>query len=810
MVRLRTRSVATTSRTGLLPSLCGAVARAVAVSLLGVLATQSYGSNRFTVTDDIRISEFRRLDEDRPWLLSPDGRYFVAVAERGLVNEDRVEDTIWVFSVTSLKAYLQQQKADRPPGNSLVSRVALQGPVMRWLRWRDDSKALMFVAPDGTGHRQLFEVGLDDKVVTEISGSDQDVIAFDERNGHVVYAALDPAISDRSGPQRQSPAMVATGRSLGDILFPPDLYPESRELYTRCELWVVDGLGRRRLENAQTHRPVTVHQTSNYDLTFWISPTGTSILAYAPVKEVPAAWERYKPSDDTPPRRINSGPQDVEAASVTEGTWQFVLIDVSTGDSRSLLNAPGGFSDAYYSAMPSAAWSSDGRYAALSNTFLPLAGEHSGHDTDDARTPCLALADTNAHVASCIERLPPTAYVNGDLQITTAIRFATAGHAQIIAETESFGSGDNGASHCTLFTSAGGNSWHKKRCDEGAAELRVEQDLNHPPVLAAVNKATGRSRALLEPNRRLLDLDLGIASPFHWKDKQGFARSGVLIKPPDFVGARRYPLVIQTHGFSSSAFQSYGGFPSAMAARELAAAGILVLQLGGRDGEEANRDGTAEEAPLAVAGYETAVDSLDRAGMVDPKAVGVVGFSATVYHVVEALTTRPSLFAAAIICDGVQYGYFDYLAAVDSLGDLYATQAISIYGGARPVGAGLKVWSERAPDFNLDRSEAPVRIEAHGAASALSLWEPYAQLRYLHKPVDLIVLRDDEHVLARPSARLASQGGAVDWFRFWLQGYEDPDPAKAEQYKRWRELRKLQVTQNAERANGKKESSMPH
>jgi len=32
----------------------------------------------------------------------------------------------------------------------------------------------------------------------------------------------------------------------------------------------------------------------------------------------------------------------------------------------------------------------------------------------------------------------------------------------------------------------------------------------------------------------------------------------------------------------------------------------------------------------------------------------------------------------------------------------------------------------------------------------------------------------------------------VDWFRFWWQGYEDPDPAKAEQYKRWRELKKMQ------------------
>jgi hypothetical protein len=32
----------------------------------------------------------------------------------------------------------------------------------------------------------------------------------------------------------------------------------------------------------------------------------------------------------------------------------------------------------------------------------------------------------------------------------------------------------------------------------------------------------------------------------------------------------------------------------------------------------------------------------------------------------------------------------------------------------------------------------------------------------------------------------------VDWFRFWLKGEEDPDPAKVEQYARWRELRNLQ------------------
>jgi hypothetical protein len=32
----------------------------------------------------------------------------------------------------------------------------------------------------------------------------------------------------------------------------------------------------------------------------------------------------------------------------------------------------------------------------------------------------------------------------------------------------------------------------------------------------------------------------------------------------------------------------------------------------------------------------------------------------------------------------------------------------------------------------------------------------------------------------------------LDWFRFWLQDYEDPVPTKKAQYARWRKLRGLQ------------------
>jgi len=67
----------------------------------------------------------------------------------------------------------------------------------------------------------------------------------------------------------------------------------------------------------------------------------------------------------------------------------------------------------------------------------------------------------------------------------------------------------------------------------------------------------------------------------------------------------------------------------------------------------------------------------------------------------------------------------------------------------------------------------------------------------LRKPVELVYLPEGEHILEKPWERLISQQGNVDWFRFWLQGYEDPDPAKAEQYARWRELRKLQQANNA-------------
>jgi len=245
--------------------------------------------------------------------------------------------------------------------------------------------------------------------------------------------------------------------------------------------------------------------------------------------------------------------------------------------------------------------------------------------------------------------------------------------------------------------------------------------------------------------------------------------------------------VIQTHGFDERQFQPSGAFPTAFAAQELAAVAFLVLQVEDCD------IGWHEEGACQVAGYEAAVQQLAAEGLVDPDRVGVVGFSHTCYSVMEALTTSTLHFKAASITDGINNGYLQYMTEADNAGNLIA-RAEDATIGALPFGAGLQQWLSRSPEFNMNKVETPLQVVARGLSgtNVLFMWEPYAALRYLKKPVDLIILNSDEHVLTNPAARVASQGGTVDWFRFWLKSEEDPDPAKAEQYARWRELRKLQ------------------
>jgi len=102
-----------------------------------------------------------------------------------------------------------------------------------------------------------------------------------------------------------------------------------------------------------------------------------------------------------------------------------------------------------------------------------------------------------------------------------------------------------------------------------------------------------------------------------------------------------------------------------------------------------------------------------------------------------------------------------------------------------------------SPGFNIDQVSAPVRIEYYGPHAFLGGWQWYSISSLLGKPVDFIWIPRGTHLLVKPWERLTSQQGNVDWFCFWLKGEEDADPTKAEQARRWRELKKMQEQNGA-------------
>jgi len=325
----------------------------------------------------------------------------------------------------------------------------------------------------------------------------------------------------------------------------------------------------------------------------------------------------------------------------------------------------------------------------------------------------------------------------------------------------------------------------------GKLSVTLDQDMNSPPKLVTSDQKTGRKSLLLDLNPQFADLKLGHVEVFHWRTKDERTMKGLLYYPPDHVHGQRHPLVIQTHGFNPERFWIDGPYSTASAAQPLASRGFMVLQTD--QGEDA--DGvldTPKEGPREVASFEGAIDELDRRGLVDRTRVGLTGFSRTAYHVLYTITHSRYQFGAAVVADGVNFGYENCTSySIESFYRLCET----MNGGGPPYGDSLGGWVKFTPTFNLDKIGAPVMLQA--ISEPLGEWEIYSGLKWLKKPVEMInFYPEGAHILIKPWQRLTSQQATLDWYCFWLKGEEDQDPAKAGQYRRWRELRKLQQ-QNA-------------
>lgn len=321
-----------------------------------------------------------------------------------------------------------------------------------------------------------------------------------------------------------------------------------------------------------------------------------------------------------------------------------------------------------------------------------------------------------------------------------------------------------------------------------APVLEVRQSDDVPPRILARTRS-GKLRELRALASFATDRALGTSELTSWQDSSGQRWTGLLTLPAHEVPVTRLPLILQTHGQRDGAFFSQGPGQTAYPGRAALSRGFAVLTVYDLDNRRAYLSERRTEPSRMIEGYQAAISLFVARGLVDAHKVGVIGWSRTSYYVKFALTHFPKLFAAAVVADGLDYGYGQLLAMVDvPLSSSFPQQYIETYGGL--PWQNWQVWLPEAPGFGVENVTAPVRIEAtSGLAQVLFEWEFYAALRRLGRAVDLIAYPDGTHSLVRPSQRVASMEGALDWLDYWLNGRVDPAAEKRTQYERWNLMR---------------------
>ena len=701
-----------------------------------------------TVDDCIQMQVSADALQGRPIAHhSPDGKKFVTTLRKGNLEQNTNEYTLLLWNTDEL--------LHSPSPRAILSLSSSSNrPGIQDVKWLSDNETIAFLGEHPGELQQIYILNIRTRLLKKLTNHPTNLISYsiNAQGDKIAYLAEKPAknIWDDKSLKRgvivstQPLRQLLTGQDGGGgwfggyLVFYSDRTSTSGPLATGGD--IRDPLG---------SEPR-------------LSPDGKYIIIATQLMGFQKSWNKYKVPEL----------QKWLLADVAEGrsSWmkQFELIDTATGKSQVILNAPQTYGYEI-------AWLPDSRSAVLSGVYLPLEGTEG--EERKARESAAFAVEIRIPSAEIIKVGP------GELKVLDANMNQLS--FEIQKRTENWKHGPR-----VLFR-RNGNEWNEEPAllpqEDAKPEILLKQDMNNPPSIVALDPQTHRISLLLDLNPQFRKLKFGKEEQVKWKGTDGHEVNGGLYYPADYVAGNRYPLVIQTHWFTPDLFWIDGPWTTAFAAQPLAGKGIMVLQAP----ENFTDMNTPKEVQREVSTLEGAVDYLDKQGLIDRNRVGLIGFSRTCLFVKYALARSRYHFTAASVTDGIDGGYFQYILNANSCADCNLTSEGMNAG--LPFGEGLSSWILTSPGFNIERVQTPLLITAINSASLLGEWEWFAALTRLRRPVELIYIRDGSHELQRPWDRAISQQRNVDWFDFWLNGKEDPDPAKGEQYARWRELRRLQV-----------------
>jgi dipeptidyl aminopeptidase/acylaminoacyl peptidase len=750
----------------------------------------------FSIGDEIETARFKLNERKESVFVSPDGTGYVSMLIRGDVASDGVWGEIVygkLDSLESAKPHTVARMFTKGLGSSKGFGSAWgPGGLLAQGRncpvWIDNERVAILWESAGQGI-QIFSINVITRAVTQLTHEADEIVAFIVGPGDSFVYDVSVEYSRQASNQLLENGFSVTSPDamalLGGIVDGGSAFDFGMDRRVALTVHGTD----------ISSRPVAARSIYG-DLSFLqlkgglgdhlFSPDGKQIVLDAAVAEVPQEWGVYQGFEAESLRAYARNPHGIRAKWVN----QLMLVDVATGQARPLWDAPG----PTFNPMSKIAWSPDGTEILIAPTLLPPnCNDKAGLSGRSAAVVAVASGQ--------YAKLP---IAPADAEHIVSAEWLSSGVIELRLRGGESTRYERSRNLWQVVPDKLVKSPALSRVGQNRIRIELRQGLNDPPVLYAVDLRTGQNLAVLDPNPELHDhIGLGNVDFIEWTNTDGRSWEGRLYYPAKYQRGRRYPLVIQTHGYaerSEYSLTGQGGLDgaalgpvwSAFLAQPLASIGIAVLQIGGPKGGPRPFEELTELERIKSVGtaMQTAAEYLVSVGLVERSRVGLMGHSALGGSIEHALVDSEFPYAAAIAGD---YADNNYLQEV-----LYGWPRD--FGRSFPFGEGLKIWLDESPAFNVERVRTPLQLllysSSEGNTTFLWPWEMFSRLRFLHKPVEFYVVPDIKHGShdnQNPRQQLALQGRAIDWWRFWLLDEEDADSRKREQYTSWHILRDQHV-----------------
>lgn len=307
-----------------------------------------------------------------------------------------------------------------------------------------------------------------------------------------------------------------------------------------------------------------------------------------------------------------------------------------------------------------------------------------------------------------------------------------------------------------------------------------------PEQLVAIDVETGSVSPIYDPNTALRRL-LPPVERLDWIDRFGRAGNGYLVRPAGFAPGHRYPLII--NGSCRTGFLR-GGSGFTLSEFLVAQHGMVALCVnfnGDEMTDKRRREGETgpKGADAAIMSMKTAIDLLDRRGMIDRSAIGYTGqsFTAAVGHYAMWKVDLFKAFGLATV-DFYQPVIIDGMIRKDGDKD----RTIPMVTGMPMPDKDVEAWRNWSVLMNIDRAKAPVLYQLADSESVGSQYY-YNALEKRGIPVELYSFPNESHQKSEPRHILAVNLRNLDWMRFWLANDTGFASERPEEFARWQRMK---------------------